>query len=239
MCVPYLGESNCAPFCMPLADQLEHRNFLDVIENSWLNRFIGRGKVGIEGNLRKTEKENNYYWTGKFRNNVIKIFCCVFALELSVSWAFTVYCVKKHLGIELQLSGLLADFGNDKRSVVVGSFTRDKHNRRGINTLMFKIVESWMGRNYRKNDVSLTFERRKTCFDWELGVDNLPADNWSLDHISNFLISLQPSSLGKAFIAGALSGTCSTLLFQPFDLVKTRLQVDKTALPPAGRLKIG
>lgn len=48
-----------------------------------------------------------------------------------------------------------------------------------------------------------------------------------------------PSSLGKAFIAGALSGTCSTLLFQPFDLVKTRLQVDKTALSPAGRLKIG
>ena len=96
-----------------------------------------------------------------------------------------------------------------------------------------------MGRNYGKNDVSLTFERRKICFDWELGVDNLPADNWSLDHISNFLISLQPSSLGKAFIAGALSGTCSTLLFQPFDLVKTRLQVDKTALSPAGRLKIG
>lgn len=34
-----------------------------------------------------------------------------------------------------------------------------------------------------------------------------------------------PSSLGKAFFAGALSGTCSTVLFQPFDLVKTRLQV--------------
>ena len=193
MCVPYLGESNCAPFCMPFADQLEHRNFLDVIENSWLNRFIGRRKVGIEGNLRKTEKENSYYWTGKFRNNVIKIFCCVFALELSVSWAFTVYCVKKHLGIELQLSGLLADFGNDKRSVVVGSFTRDKHNRRGINTLMFKIVESWMGRNYRKNDVSLTFERRKTCFDWELGVDNLPADNlesWSHFQFPHFFAAI-------------------------------------------------
>lgn len=28
----------------------------------------------------------------------------------------------------------------------------------------------------------------------------------------------------KAFLAGSLSGTCSTLLFQPLDLVKTRLQ---------------
>lgn len=28
----------------------------------------------------------------------------------------------------------------------------------------------------------------------------------------------------KSFLVGALSGTCSTLLFQPFDLVKTRIQ---------------
>ena len=28
----------------------------------------------------------------------------------------------------------------------------------------------------------------------------------------------------KAFLAGSLSGTCSTLLFQPLDLIKTRLQ---------------
>ena len=28
----------------------------------------------------------------------------------------------------------------------------------------------------------------------------------------------------KSFVAGSLSGTCSTLLFQPFDLVKTRIQ---------------
>lgn len=43
----------------------------------------------------------------------------------------------------------------------------------------------------------------------------------------------------KAFAAGSLSGTCSTLLFQPFDLVKTRLQVEGTALSSAGRLKLG
>ncbi|CAH2329489.1 mitochondrial glycine transporter [Pelobates cultripes] len=33
----------------------------------------------------------------------------------------------------------------------------------------------------------------------------------------------------KAFVCGSLSGTCSTLLFQPLDLLKTRLQT----LPPA------
>ena len=46
-------------------------------------------------------------------------------------------------------------------------------------------------------------------------------------------------SLGKAFVAGALSGTCSTLLFQPFDLVKTRLQVERLSLSPAGKLRLG
>ncbi|XP_027307281.1 mitochondrial glycine transporter isoform X1 [Anas platyrhynchos] len=35
----------------------------------------------------------------------------------------------------------------------------------------------------------------------------------------------------KAFICGSISGTCSTLLFQPLDLLKTRLQ---TLQPPAG-----
>lgn len=32
------------------------------------------------------------------------------------------------------------------------------------------------------------------------------------------------SPLVKSFLAGSLSGTCSTLLFQPLDLLKTRLQ---------------
>jgi len=39
----------------------------------------------------------------------------------------------------------------------------------------------------------------------------------------------QLNPVTKAFLAGSLSGTCSTLLFQPLDLVKTRQQV-------AGRL---
>ncbi|KAI4833102.1 hypothetical protein KUCAC02_016020 [Chaenocephalus aceratus] len=41
----------------------------------------------------------------------------------------------------------------------------------------------------------------------------------------------------KAFMCGSLSGTCSTLLFQPLDLIKTRLQtLQKTAKPGAPRV---
>ncbi|KAK3784050.1 hypothetical protein RRG08_025244 [Elysia crispata] len=36
--------------------------------------------------------------------------------------------------------------------------------------------------------------------------------------------TLAMSPLVKCFVAGAFSGTCSTVLFQPLDLVKTRLQ---------------
>ncbi|XP_073448907.1 mitochondrial glycine transporter isoform X1 [Aquarana catesbeiana] len=35
----------------------------------------------------------------------------------------------------------------------------------------------------------------------------------------------------KAFLCGSLSGTCSTLLFQPLDLVKTRLQTQQISSP--------
>jgi len=33
------------------------------------------------------------------------------------------------------------------------------------------------------------------------------------------------SPVVKAFLAGSMSGTCSTILFQPLDVVKTRLQL--------------
>ncbi|XP_014030198.1 mitochondrial glycine transporter B isoform X2 [Salmo salar] len=42
----------------------------------------------------------------------------------------------------------------------------------------------------------------------------------------------------KAFMCGSLSGTCSTLLFQPLDLVKTRLQTLKNNMKP-GAPKVG
>ncbi|XP_051996820.1 mitochondrial glycine transporter B-like [Xyrauchen texanus] len=42
----------------------------------------------------------------------------------------------------------------------------------------------------------------------------------------------------KAFICGSLSGTCSTLLFQPLDLVKTRLQTLQNNMHP-GAPKVG
>ncbi|XP_042341573.1 mitochondrial glycine transporter B isoform X3 [Plectropomus leopardus] len=42
----------------------------------------------------------------------------------------------------------------------------------------------------------------------------------------------------KAFMCGSLSGTCSTLLFQPLDLVKTRLQTLQNNAKP-GAPKVG
>uniref|UniRef100_A0A3Q3FL24 Solute carrier family 25 member 38 n=1 Tax=Labrus bergylta TaxID=56723 RepID=A0A3Q3FL24_9LABR len=46
----------------------------------------------------------------------------------------------------------------------------------------------------------------------------------------------------KAFMCGSLSGTCSTLLFQPLDLVKTRLQTlqnnAKPGAPKVGMFKV-
>ncbi|OCT83013.1 hypothetical protein XELAEV_18025549mg [Xenopus laevis] len=38
----------------------------------------------------------------------------------------------------------------------------------------------------------------------------------------------------KAFLCGSLSGTCSTLLFQPLDLVKTQLQAHQLSASTAG-----
>nr|Q6DE75.1 RecName: Full=Mitochondrial glycine transporter; AltName: Full=Solute carrier family 25 member 38 [Xenopus laevis]AAH77266.1 MGC80014 protein [synthetic construct] len=38
----------------------------------------------------------------------------------------------------------------------------------------------------------------------------------------------------KAFVCGSLSGTCSTLLFQPLDLVKTRIQAHQLSASAAG-----
>ncbi|KAM4635353.1 mitochondrial glycine transporter A isoform 1-T2 [Polymixia lowei] len=42
----------------------------------------------------------------------------------------------------------------------------------------------------------------------------------------------------KAFMCGSLSGTCSTLLFQPLDLVKTRLQTLQGGMQP-GSARVG
>ncbi|XP_054891551.1 mitochondrial glycine transporter A-like [Poeciliopsis prolifica] len=42
----------------------------------------------------------------------------------------------------------------------------------------------------------------------------------------------------KAFVCGSFSGTCSTLLFQPLDLVKTRLQTSHSGTQP-GSSRVG
>jgi len=44
----------------------------------------------------------------------------------------------------------------------------------------------------------------------------------------NFSIQISGNPVVKSFLAGSLSGTCSTLLFQPLDLVKTRIQQANT-----------
>ncbi|XP_005089247.1 mitochondrial glycine transporter A isoform X2 [Aplysia californica] len=44
------------------------------------------------------------------------------------------------------------------------------------------------------------------------------------DYKSTSMDTILSSPLVKSFMAGAFSGTCSTVLFQPLDLVKTRLQ---------------
>lgn len=42
----------------------------------------------------------------------------------------------------------------------------------------------------------------------------------------------------KSFLAGSLSGTCSTIIFQPLDLVKTRIQTPPAGTSPAGLLTV-
>lgn len=44
------------------------------------------------------------------------------------------------------------------------------------------------------------------------------------DPLKKKKMDLATNPVFKAFLAGTFSGTCSTVLFQPLDLVKTRLQ---------------
>ncbi|GFR63558.1 solute carrier family 25 member 38 homolog [Elysia marginata] len=56
-------------------------------------------------------------------------------------------------------------------------------------------------------------------------------------HLPRVMDSLATSPLVKCFVAGAFSGTCSTVLFQPLDLVKTRLQKSVNIGTNLGMLK--
>lgn len=48
-------------------------------------------------------------------------------------------------------------------------------------------------------------------------------------------VPLQMHPVLKAFVCGSISGTCSTLLFQPLDLLKTRLQTLQPTVGGSGR----
>ncbi|XP_023329197.1 solute carrier family 25 member 38 [Eurytemora carolleeae] len=55
---------------------------------------------------------------------------------------------------------------------------------------------------------------------------------------SGVMLNLSGSPVVKAFLAGSFSGTCSTVLFQPLDLIKTRMQqVQETRLGMFGATK--
>ncbi|CAL4095438.1 unnamed protein product [Meganyctiphanes norvegica] len=45
--------------------------------------------------------------------------------------------------------------------------------------------------------------------------------------------AISSSPVAKSFLAGSFSGTCSTILFQPLDLVKTRLQTATITIEPS------
>lgn len=58
-------------------------------------------------------------------------------------------------------------------------------------------------------------------------------------HLRKMIESYLNTPLVKSFLAGSLSGTCSTILFQPLDLVKTRLQSPLTVgKTPSGLLTV-
>ncbi|XP_063263478.1 mitochondrial glycine transporter isoform X3 [Prinia subflava] len=59
---------------------------------------------------------------------------------------------------------------------------------------------------------------------------------WAQDtdeQVETLAIEMHP--VLKAFVCGSISGTCSTLLFQPLDLLKTRLQTLQPAVDRSGR----
>ncbi|NWV94671.1 S2538 protein, partial [Machaerirhynchus nigripectus] len=59
---------------------------------------------------------------------------------------------------------------------------------------------------------------------------------WAQDvdeQVETLVIKMHP--VLKAFVCGSISGTCSTLLFQPLDLLKTRLQTLQPAVNESGR----
>ncbi|NWS15187.1 S2538 protein, partial [Pachyramphus minor] len=53
------------------------------------------------------------------------------------------------------------------------------------------------------------------------------------DQVETLAVAMHP--VLKAFVCGSISGTCSTLLFQPLDLLKTRLQTLQPAVNGSGR----
>ncbi|KAM6375722.1 mitochondrial glycine transporter isoform 5-T8 [Alca torda] len=91
----------------------------------------------------------------------------------------------------------------------------------------------------------------KTCSSAaSLGSENISTSFWLLapsmlwkpsppllraQDVENQVETLAMHPVLKAFVCGSISGTCSTLLFQPLDLLKTRLQTLQPAVNGSGR----
>ncbi|XP_045712743.1 mitochondrial glycine transporter isoform X2 [Phyllostomus hastatus] len=63
-------------------------------------------------------------------------------------------------------------------------------------------------------------------------MEKWPTSHWICEKV--FCERLHP--VIKAFLCGSISGTCSTLLFQPLDLLKTRLQTLQPTVPGSRRI---
>lgn len=86
--------------------------------------------------------------------------------------------------------------------------------------------------------IQRTGKKNYCCISWCHPTFSVRPFVFSLTFASCFLKSVsldlfsQAHPALKAFMCGSLSGTCSTLLFQPLDLVKTRLQTLQNNMHP-------
>lgn len=86
--------------------------------------------------------------------------------------------------------------------------------------------------------IQRTGKKNCCCISWCHPTFSVRPFVFSLTFASCFLKSVsldlfsQAHPALKAFMCGSLSGTCSTLLFQPLDLVKTRLQTLQNNMHP-------
>uniref|UniRef100_A0A3Q3KEP1 Mitochondrial glycine transporter n=1 Tax=Monopterus albus TaxID=43700 RepID=A0A3Q3KEP1_MONAL len=152
------------------------------------------------------------------------------ALVFKVTLTYTVIC-----GSDLEASGL---------SVFVSLMADDtvtlpyqlanlacSYRRRHFTTFLFQNVTNGCNLIFRP---LVTFAEINQCETVTAAGEKVD----SSDSASRSKMELAAHPALKAFMCGSLSGTCSTLLFQPLDLVKTRLQTLQNNTKP-GAPRVG